>query len=45
MEGLFTRVCSTSFRGSAFEGEKGRLDIGKKFFTLRVLENWNRFLR
>jgi len=46
-ENIFSRACFYRTRSNSFKLREGifRLNIRKKFFTLRVVKHWNRLRR
>jgi len=46
-ERLFTKTCSDRAMGNSLKLKEGRftLDIGKIFFTMRVVRHWRRLIR
>ena len=46
-ENIFRRACCDKTGSNGFKPREGRfrLDVRKKFFTMRVVKNWNRLPR
>lgn len=44
-EKLFTMVCSERTRGFKVKKGRFRLDLSKKYFTMRLVRYWNRLSR